>query len=190
MIEYEFGSDNWAEQENARLDALLQSLRARGGQQNGSTIPTMGQSISTKKIYLIGSLRNPEVPVIAADLRREGYQVYDDWFAAGPEADDYWKEYSQARKQTFPEALQNWAAFHTHANDKQHLDESDTGVLLMPAGKSGHLELGYLIGQGKRGYILLDRTNDRWDVMYKFAAGVFYTVEDLIQELKGGDTNG
>jgi hypothetical protein len=39
----------------------------------------------------------------------------------------------------------------------------------MPAGKSGHLELGYAIGSGKRGFVCFDQEPDRWDVMYRFA---------------------
>ena len=41
-----------------------------------------------------------------------------------------------------------------------------------------------MIGTGKPGYILFDEEMpDRWDVMYQFAAGVFYNVESLIKEL-------
>ncbi len=47
------------------------------------------------------------------------------------------------------------------------------GVLVLPAGKSGHLELGYLIGQGKPAYIWMPEEPDRWDVMYRFADAVF-----------------
>jgi nucleoside 2-deoxyribosyltransferase len=50
---------------------------------------------------------------------------------------------------------------------------------MLPAGKSGHLELGYMIGQGKPGYILLDAEHKRWDVMYKFATAVVPTMEEL-----------
>ncbi len=46
-------------------------------------------------IYLIGSLRNPNIPAIANELRTLGYEVFDDWYAAGPEADDYWKSYEK-----------------------------------------------------------------------------------------------
>jgi hypothetical protein len=56
--------------------------------------------------------------------------------------------------------------------------------LILPAGKSGHLELGYMIGKGKLGYILLEDP-DRWDVMYQFSSGVFYELDELIQELAG-----
>ena len=52
----------------------------------------------------------------------------------------------------------------------------------MPAGKSAHLELGWVIGKGKKGFIVLDNP-DRWDVMYLFADGVFAGFEELKTEL-------
>jgi hypothetical protein len=41
-----------------------------------------------------------------------------------------------------------------------------------------------MIGKGKPGYILLEDP-DRWDVMYQFASGVFYELNELIVELSG-----
>lgn len=142
-----------------------------------------------KRIYLIGSLRNPEVPVVAAGLRKLGHEVFDDWYAAGPEADDKWREYEQGRGHSYQEALHGHAANHVFGYDKVHLDRCDTVVLLLPAGRSGHLEFGYAIGQGKPGYILLDPAQDRWDVMYRFATGVFLNREDLCKTL-GTSLNG
>ena len=103
------------------------------------------------KIYLIGSLRNPRIPEIAAQLRKAGHDVFDDWFAAGPEADDYWQKYEQGRGHNFKEGLQGYAANHVYNFDKHHLDQCDIAVLALPAGKSGHLELGYCVGRGKIG---------------------------------------
>ena len=40
------------------------------------------------RLYVIGSLRNPAVPQVAKRLREAGFLVFDDWYAAGPEADD------------------------------------------------------------------------------------------------------
>jgi hypothetical protein len=54
----------------------------------------------------------------------------------------------------------------------------------MPAGKSGHLELGYMLGQGKRGYVLFDKEPERWDIMYQFATDDFFCKEELVAELK------
>jgi nucleoside 2-deoxyribosyltransferase len=141
-----------------------------------------------KKIYLIGSLRNPAIPELAAKLRKLGFDVFDDWYAAGPEADDYWQKYEIARGHSYAEAMDGYAANHVYNFDKFHLDASDIAILALPAGKSGHLELGYTIGRGKRAYILLDEAAPadappRWDVMYLFADKVCHTFEALTAEL-------
>ena len=133
-------------------------------------------------IYLIGSLRNPKIIEVSEKLRAAGHEVFDDWYAAGPEADDYWQKYETAKGNNYKQGLQGYAAKHVYEFDKFHLDRNDIAVLVLPAGKSGHLELGYVIGTGKPGYILLEDP-DRWDVMYQFAAGVFYSVDDLVEEL-------
>jgi hypothetical protein len=122
-------------------------------------------------------------------LRGEGHTVFDDWYAAGPEADDKWREYEIARGHTYTEALRGLSAQHVFGFDKRYLDLSHTAVLVCPAGKSGHLELGYTLGKGKKGYILLD-SPDRWDVMYQFATGVFDNLNDLCDQLKSdAETN-
>jgi nucleoside 2-deoxyribosyltransferase len=136
-------------------------------------------------LYLIGSLRNPDVPILGNDLRRLGFVVFEDWFAAGEKADDAWQAYEQGRGHTFAEALGGYAAQHVFKFDYHHLIETDIGVLIMPAGKSGHLEAGFLIGQGKPVYVLLPEEPDRFDVMYAFFSGVFCAKEDLMKELKG-----
>lgn len=134
-------------------------------------------------IYLIGSLRNPEIPALGERLRALGYDVFDDWFAAGPIADDSWRDYEKARGHTYVEGLQGWAARHVFEYDFFHLNRADMAVLVLPAGRSSHLELGYAIGRGKPGYVVLDRP-DRWDVMYQFAkGGVYETFSDLEKAL-------
>ena len=135
-------------------------------------------------IYLIGSLKSPRVPETAAALRNAGFDVFDDWFAPGPEADDYWKKYEQGRGRTYAQALTGFAAKHIFEFDLYHINRSDIGLLVLPAGKSGHLELGYMLGQGKKGYILLEDDNTRWDVMYQFATAVCNSKEELIERLE------
>jgi nucleoside 2-deoxyribosyltransferase len=136
------------------------------------------------KVYLIGSLRNPAIPVLAAALRSAGIQeVFDDWYAAGPEADDYWQKYEKAKGHDFATALDGHAAYHVFEYDRTHLDSSDAVVLVMPAGKSGHLEFGYAVGRGIPGFILLDGEPERFDVMYRFAQQVYTADGPLIREL-------
>jgi hypothetical protein len=144
--------------------------------------------MAKRRVYLIGSLRNSAVIEVANAIEEAtGYEVWASWFAAGPEADDHWKAYEKARGRDYAEALASYAAQHVFRFDKTHLDESDAVVLVLPAGRSGHLELGYAIGKGLPGFILLDantKAEDRWDVMYNFATGVHDSLEALIPELK------
>lgn len=134
-------------------------------------------------IYLIGSLRNQQVPILATALRAEGFEVFDDWYAAGPRADDHWQEYENARGHTIGEALRGHAAQHVFNFDRKFLEQCNAAVLMLPAGKSGHLELGWALGQGKRGYVLFDQDPERYDVMYNFANGVFTTLGSLLVAL-------
>jgi hypothetical protein len=137
-------------------------------------------------IYLIGSLRNPEIPRIATRLRDNGFIVFDDWFAAGPEADDKWRDYERERGRNYIQALQGAAARNVFAFDRRHLEQASAVVLALPAGKSGHLELGWSLGRGTPGYVLLD-SPDRWDVMYQFATGVVENVAQLVVRLKSDE---
>lgn len=136
-----------------------------------------------RQIYLIGSLRNLNVPHLGNFLRGKGHRIFDDWFAAGPEADDRWQAYEQLRGRPYDVALKGEAAQNVFRFDHRHISESDTGVLYLPAGKSGHMELGVMIGMGKPGFIVMDKEPDRWDVMYNFAAGVCFSWEDLALRL-------
>lgn len=126
--------------------------------------------------YLIGSLRNPDIREIGNKLRSLGHEIFDDWHAAGPEADDHWKEYEIGKGNDYKAALQGHAAKHVFEFDLYHLNRADGGILVLPAGKSGHLELGYIIGQGKPGYVLfpngekeLRKLPDAW----QWLTGVF-----------------
>lgn len=137
-----------------------------------------------KSIYIIGSLRNEKIPQIGNLLRDNGWDAFDDWYGAGPEADDKWRDYEQHRGRNLKESIYGYAARHVFAFDKHHLERVDAGLLVMPAGKSGHLELGYLRGLGKAGYILFDGVPERYDVMWNFATDVFLSVEEMLETLK------
>lgn len=137
-----------------------------------------------QSLYVIGSLRNPEIPKIADEMRTFGFDVFDDWYAAGPKADDHWKEYEQGRGRSYIQALDGRAATQVFRYDKSNLDRCSAAVLVLPAGKSGHLELGYFIGSGKPGFILMPPGDDRWDVMYRFATRVVSSVDELHSELE------
>lgn len=135
-------------------------------------------------IYLIGSLRNTRAVLLGNRLRGAGVEVFDDWHAAGPEADDKWREYEQRRGRTYKEALRGEAAQHVYEFDLRHLQQCDGAILVLPCGKSGHLELGWMLGKGKPGFILMEGEPERWDVMYLFATEVCSTEDELMTALK------
>jgi nucleoside 2-deoxyribosyltransferase len=64
------------------------------------------------------------------------------------------------------------------------LDRCDAAVLLMPGGKSAHLELGYTIGKGKPGFIVFDEEPERYDVMTQFATEIFFSKEEFFSYLQ------
>jgi hypothetical protein len=139
--------------------------------------------MNKKIIYLIGSLRNPDIPILANKIRKLEFEVFDDWHSVSPNGDDLWKDYENKRGRTYEEALSGWHAHNVFDFDKRHIDRSNVGILIMPAGKSAFLEFGYIIGQGKPGFILMDN-QDRWDVMLLFASKVVFNEENLLDELK------
>lgn len=136
-------------------------------------------------VYLIGSLKNREgIIPLAKELRKLGFkEVFEDWIAPGPEADDFWRDYEKEKGRSYGEALKGWAGTHIFEFDSFHIERADIGILCMPCGKSGHLEFGNILGSGKRGYILFNGEPERWDVMYQFADGVYFNKEELKKEL-------
>jgi hypothetical protein len=135
-------------------------------------------------IYLIGSLRNPAVGDVAKALRDKGYVVFDNWRAAGETADDAWRDYEQARNHSYKMALDGPSAKAIFEFDKRNLDHSDMAVLVMPAGRSCHLEMGYMLGRKLPGFVLLDKDPERFDVMYRFCTSVCYSVAELSEEIE------
>ena len=137
-------------------------------------------------LYLIGSLRNERIPKLAQKLREENVhtEVFDDWYAAGPEADDCWKAYEKDKGISYREALGGWAARHVFDFDKFHLDRCTHALLVLPAGKSGHMELMYATyGVGAQTAILLDPEDVRWDVMYQFIPTILNNDKEITEWL-------
>ncbi len=135
------------------------------------------------KVYLIGALKNRGIIDLGVQLREHGLDVFDDWLSPGPEADEQWQEYERLRGRTYKGAIYGEHASTVFNFDYRHLAESDVVVMVLPCGKSGHLEFGWAIGQGKRGYILFDQEPERYDIMYRFATEIYFHPDELLHEL-------
>ena len=137
-------------------------------------------------VYIIGALKNWKVVDLANKLSKEfpKCEFFCSWITPGPEADEFLRKYGKKRGLSYKETLQDWGAKHVFNFDKTHLDRADIVIMLMPCGKSGHLELGYVRGCGKPGYVLFPSEPKRIDVMYQFATDLFFNINDLINELR------
>jgi hypothetical protein len=142
-----------------------------------------------RKIYLVGSLRNTIIPEIAEALREDGHEVFDDWHGAGPKADEHWREYENYRGRSYLEAINGKAAQNICAFDRTNILASDTVILVLPAGKSGHMEIGLAVGARKNTHILLDKDYDRWDVMYALVNGVWNNLSLMRRALRVDETS-
>lgn len=137
------------------------------------------------KLYIIGALKNRSIIPLANEIRELGFDVFDDWISPGETADEKWQEYEKKRGRSYEEAIAGHHAETVFRYDLGHLDSAEIVVMVLPCGKSGHLEFGWAVGQGKTGFILFEKEPDRYDIMYKFADGLFFNKEALLERLKG-----
>jgi nucleoside 2-deoxyribosyltransferase len=91
-----------------------------------------------------------------------------------------WRYWSPQR---FINALASATAFQGYSQDKEALDWCDTCVLLLPCGRSAHLEAGYAIGQGKPTLIVLDEDKFEPELMYLLAGKVVPHIDQMLEGL-------
>jgi hypothetical protein len=112
-------------------------------------------------IYVASSWRNERQPDVVTALLDAGLGVYD---FKNPEPGDHgfhWSEIDPAWKSWTPQqylrALDHRLARHGFATDMGALRRCRGCLLVLPCGRSAHLELGWACGAGKRTAILLDQ---------------------------------
>ena len=122
------------------------------------------------KIYVASSWRNKRQPAVVAALRHEGHKVYD--FRNPPnrsgfawsQIDPNWETWTIEQ---YIEQLNHPKAIAGFAEDIGALTAAEVTVLVMPCGRSAHLELGYAAGVGQPTAILLNESEP--ELMYKIA---------------------
>lgn len=113
------------------------------------------------KIYVASSWRNRDQPAVVGALREAGHEVYD--FKNPKEGDQgfHWKEVLLERDDRghcqpadLRRALTHPRAVEGFASDFGAMKWADVGVLLLPCGRSAHLEAGWMAGAGKPTLVL------------------------------------
>lgn len=137
-------------------------------------------------IYVASSWRNVQQPEVVQALRAAGHTVYD--FRAPPSAfgwhniDPNWQEWSA---EAFLQNLKHPYAVHGFNRDMDALRICDACVLVLPCGRSAHLELGFAVGTGKKTYILLDDPISEPELMYRMVPHVVKDLPELLRALDG-----
>lgn len=145
-------------------------------------LPNLNTTPHQNYCYIMGSLANRKIRGVASKMRDRlpEWAIFDDWHAAHPKADDSWRTYELSKGHCYEKALREPAAQNVFMFDKKYLDRATHGLMILPCGRSAHLELGYLRGRECGTAILLDGKHDRWDVMYAFADIVTHDIEEII----------
>jgi hypothetical protein len=138
-----------------------------------------------KKIYIIGALKNKTIRPLAMELRAMGFDVFDDWHAAGKYADKIWHQYERERGRPYVEAIRGHHARCAFEFDMKNLNESDIAIVVAPFGKSAAVEMGWFARGGNPVYILLDKEPTRYDLMFQVATGIFLDKNELFKCLAG-----
>ena len=134
------------------------------------------------KIYVASSWRNEAQPKVVATLREMGHDVYDfkNPLSRGggftwSKVDENWQNWSV---NSYLKALRHPAAEAGFTNDYEAMKWADAFVLVMPSGRSAHLEAGWAIGQGKPTCILLADDQEP-ELMYKLATSIAVDMNQL-----------
>lgn len=142
------------------------------------------------KVYVASSWRNEGYPAVVKALRAAGHEVYDfrnpdesvpegDQGFHWSDIDPQWLSWSPSQ---FIDALDHPLAMDGYQKDYAALESADAVVLVMPCGRSAHLELGFGAGQGKLTVILL--TESEPELMYKMADRLVTSVDEVLTVLE------
>ena len=140
-----------------------------------------------RKIYVASSWRNPYQPDIVKWLREEGHEVYDFRNPAPGDNGFHWSEidprWESWTQEEYANALRHPISNSGFAADFNAMGWADTCVLVLPSGRSAHIEAGQMIGAGKQTFILiLDPCEP--ELMYKMASGICLSIDELIERLR------
>jgi hypothetical protein len=143
------------------------------------------------KIYIASSWKNEvEVMMLADTLRAAGHAVDCFCDSGGGRFVFSYVELVDPSKIDALEFLKIPKAKKAFVEDKKWIDWADAVVLLLPSGRSSHLEAGYAVGSGKRLFILGEFPPGEFDAMYGFAEGLFRKQDDLVKALSAGEEPG
>jgi hypothetical protein len=135
-------------------------------------------------VYVASSWRNPYHEGVSAILDAAGIDHYNfrspdggtgfSWDQVGGTPFSHSED-----RDTYRKMLDHPVAIAGFAADFAAMEKADTFVLILPCGKSAHLELGWAVGQGKRTAILLTDPVEP-ELMYRMVDHLSPSVHELL----------
>lgn len=139
------------------------------------------------RVYVASSWRNEDQPAVVSTLRAASHEVYDfrnpepgdhgfDWAEIDPD----WQNWTSAE---FLKGLDHPAAQRGFKLDRCAMQWAEVFLLLLPCGRSAHLELGWAVGARKITVVLL---NDECEpeLMYKLVDHICVDLAEVVAFLK------
>jgi hypothetical protein len=137
------------------------------------------------RIYVASSWRNAQQETVVQALRDAGHEVYDfrnpspgntgfRWSEVDPEWQQWTTEQYRDLLRTSPAAA---AGFK---RDFDAMQWADTCVLVLPSGRSAHIEAGWMKGAGRRVFVL-QTTQEEPELMYRMTDGIAVSIAELLE---------
>jgi nucleoside 2-deoxyribosyltransferase len=141
--------------------------------------------MAKEKIYVASSWRNHYQIAMVVACRSVGFEVYDFKDSEGfswKEVDSEWEQWDY---EGWQKGLMHERAVQGYGRDFVALEGADRCILVLPSGRSAHLEAGYAIGRGKPTAIWVPEY-DTPDLMVKMADYVSDSLMDILEWLGDG----
>ncbi len=138
------------------------------------------------KIYVASSWRNEQQGGVVKALRAAGHEVYDfknpsetDKGFSWADIDPNWQQWTN---EEYQKALEHPLAEKGFMNDFNAMQWADACVMVMPCGRSAHVEAGYIQGAGKPTIVLMEKEAEP-ELMYKMFELVCNTLDQVLEHV-------
>lgn len=137
---------------------------------------------------MASSWRNVLQPEVVYALRNDGHEVYDFRHPSPGDSGFAWSDIDPAWETWSPEKFRGHLVTHPlvcigFGKDFNTMRWADAFVLVMPCGRSAHLEMGWAVGAGKYSCILLQ--DGEPELMYRMVDRLAISIVEVSTWLLG-----
>lgn len=154
-----------------------------------------GADAVTGPVYVASSWRNEHQPGVVAALREAGVDCYD---FRNPTDGDHGFSWHQVTARPYDDdwapgeivdTLRHPIAVRGFGLDFEAMRHARACVLVMPCGRSAHIEAGYFVGAGRPLHVLLTAPTGpelMWRMAYETGGSIHSALETVVAALGGG----